>query len=149
VDCRAIGKGHSIAHPNGRQAMWSTREELEDALRQAGLGLWAPRLAAISRCAVILEPGPVEEATEAPIGASRLGGMPDLPPEVSWPWRPALTDGGVFKDHAARPWPLSFVAHVDFEELLRLKELGQRSYQEFSRIREKPCRLLIGSSLRL
>ena len=97
--------------------MWSTREELEDALRQAGLGLWAPRLAAVARRAVILEPGPVEEATEAPIGASRLGGMPDLPPEVSWPWRPALTDGGVFKDHAARPWPLSFVAQIDFSEI--------------------------------
>ena len=34
----------SVAH--GTQPMWSTREELEAALRQAGLGEWAPRLAA-------------------------------------------------------------------------------------------------------
>lgn len=97
--------------------MWSTREELEAALRQSGLGEWAPRLAAAARHAIILEPGPVKGA-DAPIGASRLGGMPDLPAEVPWPWRPALSDRTVFKDHAARPWPLSFVAQIDFAEIL-------------------------------
>src|SRR4029453_8132521 len=98
--------------------MWSTRDELEAALRQAGLGVWAPRPAAPAQHAVILELGPVEERGEVPIGASRLGGMPDLPPDMSWPWRPPLAEGsGVFKDHAARPWPLSFVAHIDFAEI--------------------------------
>lgn len=98
--------------------MWSTHEELEAALRQAGLGDGARRVAAAARYAIILEPGPVEEGGDAPIGASRLGGMPDLPPGMSWPRRPAVTDGpGVFSDHAARPWPLSFVAQVDFAEI--------------------------------
>ena len=106
------------ASPHERQPMWSTREELEAVLAQAGLGEWSPRLAAAARHAIILEPGPVEEGADAPIGASRLGGMPDLLSEVPWPWRPAFSDRTVFKDHAARPWPLSFVAQIDFAEIL-------------------------------
>jgi len=101
-----------------RQPMWPTRKELEAVLAQAGLGEWSPRLAAAARHAMILEPGPVEEGADAPIGASRLGGTPDLPAEVPWPWRPALPDGTVFKEHLARPWPLSFVAQIDFADIL-------------------------------
>jgi hypothetical protein len=48
---------------------------------------------------MILEPGPVEEGANAPLGASRLGGTPDFPAEVPWPWRPALPNRTVFKDH--------------------------------------------------
>jgi uncharacterized protein YwqG len=98
--------------------MWTTRKELEAVLAQAGLGEWSPRLAAAARHAMILEPGPVKEGADAPIGASRLGGTPDLPAGIPWPWRPALPDRTVFKDHAARPWPLSFVAQIDFAEIL-------------------------------
>src|SRR5215472_19190235 len=97
--------------------MWSTRRELETALAQAGLGEWSLRLAAAARHAIILEPGPLEEGAEAPIGASRLGGMPDLPADVPWPWRPALSGIEVFRDHAERPWPLTFVAQIDFAEI--------------------------------
>jgi len=98
--------------------MWTTRKELEAVLARTGLGEWSPRLAAAARHAMILEPGPVEEGADAPIGASRLGGTPDLPAEVPWPWRPALPDRTVFKDHLGRPWPLSFVAQIDFAEIL-------------------------------
>src|SRR5215831_9479305 len=110
--------------------MWSTREELETVLARAGLGEWSPRLAAAARHAIILEPGPVEEGADAPIGASRLGGMPDLPPEIAWPWRPAFSnsfwDGlgeslrNLFRHriaHSARAWPLNFVAQIDFAEI--------------------------------
>src|SRR5215468_2732759 len=89
--------------------MWSTRKELETALAQAGLGEWSPRLAAAARHAMVLEPGPFEEGADAPIGASRLGGMPDLPADVPWPWRPALPVA-YFKEHGERPWPVSFIA---------------------------------------
>ena len=119
------------ASPHERQPMWSTREEMEAVLAQAGLGEWSPRLAAAARHAIILEPGHVEEGADAPIGTSRLGGMPDLPPEVPWPWRPALPSGGwkelpqnlqkllhLERAHEARSWPLSFIAQIDFAEIL-------------------------------
>jgi len=86
--------------------MWTTSKELEAALVQAGLGEWSPRLAAAARHAMIHEPGPVEEGADAPIGASRLGGKPDLPAEVPWPWRPALSDRTAFKDHFSAPMAL-------------------------------------------
>jgi uncharacterized protein YwqG len=98
--------------------MWTTRKELEAVLTQVGLGEWSPRLAAAARHAMILEPGPVEEGADAPMGASRLGGTPDFPAEAHWPWRPALPNRTVFKDHLARPWPLRFVAQIDFAEIL-------------------------------
>ena len=91
-------------------------QRVGNCVAQAGLGEWPPRLAVAARHAIILEPGPVEEAADAPIGASRLGGMPDLPSEVPWPRRPAR-NRTVFKDHAARPWPLSFVAQINFAEI--------------------------------
>src|SRR5215467_8699605 len=105
--------------PHERPPMWSTRKELEAALAQAGLGEWSPRLAAAARQTMILTPGPVEEGADAPIGASRLGGMPDLPPEAPWPWRPAISGwtDDYTKPHAERPWPLSFVAQIDFAEI--------------------------------
>ena len=67
--------------------MWS-RPELEGALREAGLGEWAPELARLARHCIILVPGPIAEAADAPLGASRLGGEPDIPPSVDWPLRP-------------------------------------------------------------
>src|SRR5262244_430951 len=113
-----LGDGFSLIDISlVRQRMWTTRKELEATLAQAGLGEWSPRLAATARHAMILEPGPVEEGA-APIGVSRLGGTPDLPSEVPWPWRSADPDRTVFKDHLARPWPMSFVAQIDFAEIL-------------------------------
>src|SRR5206468_4116624 len=110
-----------VANGSWRQAMWSTREELEAALKQAGLGDWASRLAAAARHAMILVPDLVDEGGQAPISASRLGGMPDLPSDVPWPWRPAVSSHGrpvaVFEAHGAHPWPLSFVAQIDFAEI--------------------------------
>jgi uncharacterized protein YwqG len=69
--------------------MWS-RSELEGALREAGLGEWAARLAQLAKHCIILNPGSIEEAANAPLGASRLGGEPDLPLDLDWPLRPAF-----------------------------------------------------------
>jgi uncharacterized protein YwqG len=62
------------------------------------------------------ETGPFEEGADAPIGTSRLGGMPDLPADVPWPWRPALPVA-YFKEHGECPSPLSFIAQIDFAEI--------------------------------
>src|SRR5262249_49548306 len=70
--------------------MWSKTSELEDALRVAGLGEWAPRLAGLARHCIIMVPCPIEGAASAPVGACRLGGEPDMAPEVDWPVRPPL-----------------------------------------------------------
>jgi uncharacterized protein YwqG len=67
---------------------WSNRAELEAALRAAGLAEWAPRLADLARRCVLLVPGSIAE--DAPIGACRLGGQPDMPADVEWPLRPPL-----------------------------------------------------------
>jgi hypothetical protein len=72
--------------------MWSNTSELEGALRQAGLGEWAPRLAQLARHCIILVPGPLDEGASAPSGGCRLGGEPDMPPDVDWPLRPAFVD---------------------------------------------------------
>jgi uncharacterized protein YwqG len=70
--------------------IWSNKAELEATLRAVGLGDWAPRLAELARHCIIFVPGPIAEGDAAPIGASRLGGQPDLPPDVDWPIRPPL-----------------------------------------------------------
>jgi len=68
---------------------WSSRSELEAALRHVGLGEWAPRLAELARHCILLVPGSIDEGA-APIGASRLGGQPDMPPDLNWPLRPPV-----------------------------------------------------------
>ena len=70
--------------------MWSNTSDLEGVLRDAGLGEWGPRLAQLARRCVILVPGPIEQGPNAPLGACRLGGEPDMPPDVDWPARPPL-----------------------------------------------------------
>ncbi|MDN5000498.1 YwqG family protein [Bradyrhizobium sp. GCM10027634] len=120
--------------------VWANEAELEAALRHAGLNEWAPRLAQMARRCIVLVPGPIEEG--APTGASRLGGQPDMPPDVDWPFRPAFTpkreagsmpgriisgrrhraarlehSGQVESEIRNREWPLSFVAQIDFAEL--------------------------------
>ena len=83
--------------------MWSNKSELESELRKAGLGEWATKLADAARQCVILLPGPTEQGTAAPVGASRLGGEPDLPPDVDWPTRPPMRrEGGDRQSMPAR-----------------------------------------------
>ena len=74
--------------------MWSNASDLQSALRETGLGHWAPRLARLARRCIILVPGPIEEGANAPLGACRLGGEPDMPPEADWPVRPPLKERG-------------------------------------------------------
>jgi uncharacterized protein YwqG len=137
--------------------MIASKPELESALQEAGLGQWARRLIDVARPCIILVPGSIEESANAPLGQSRLGGAPDLPPDVAWPirsplkaaadlragqmpasvllgpyhwlhrlartqrWKKAsrtwdaLWQAEVYVRN--RPWPLSFVAQLDFAEL--------------------------------
>lgn len=83
--------------------MWSNKAALRDALQVAGLGEWAGRLADLARPCIILAPGPIEDGANAPLGASRVGGDPDLPPGFDWPTRPPLSPAR--NDFLAGPVP--------------------------------------------
>lgn len=75
--------------------MWSSTSDLEGVLRAAGLGAWGLRLAQSAKRCIILAPGPIEHGANAPLGACRLGGEPDMPPGVDWPTRPPfIADAG-------------------------------------------------------
>lgn len=75
--------------------------DLVGALGTAGLGRIAPRLAALAQPAIRLTALPTSEETLAG-GVSRLGGVPDLPVGVAWPyWKGA---------------PLAFLTQIRLED---------------------------------
>lgn len=96
ITAERLSTAQGLSRWNGR--IWSNKSELEAVLREAGLGEWAPRLASLARHCIILAPGPLEEGEVAPIGASRLGGEPDMPPDVDWPVRPPMQPEGDLAD---------------------------------------------------
>ncbi len=62
------------------------RSEIRSALIEAGLADLADSLIALARPAIRATTKPVRWHFEhPPVGASRLGGKPDLPPEAEWP----------------------------------------------------------------
>src|SRR5260370_27956936 len=77
---------------------------LQDAIEESGLGAAKDLiLASAAPCFRILADG---DATSAPPGGTRLGGVPDLPPGVAWP-----------RDEAGRLG--NFFAQLDFADLAR------------------------------
>jgi uncharacterized protein YwqG len=111
--------------------MWSNKAELETALQAAGLGEWAPRLAELAMHCIIFVPGAIVEGDAAPIGASRLGGQPDLPPDVDWPIRPPLEPEFTAAEYAAPDLPDRIV----FGPLHWLHRLFRT--QEWKRVHER------------
>ena len=88
------------------------REKLEAELEEAGL---LPYYTAFKSCvknAIRLHQEPVSE-DRIPVGASKIGGRPDLPAGIAW-----------FR-HAKTGLPLSFVCQLNFAEL-RLWDLDRR-----------------------
>jgi hypothetical protein len=76
-----------------------SRSELVERLQDAGLsGETIRAIAAEARPALVLDTTPAEEAA-IPLGATKLGGLPDLPRDTPWPVRPAY---GNAEDLAAR-----------------------------------------------
>jgi uncharacterized protein YwqG len=90
-------------------------------LEKAGLADKAGVLIADARPAVRFEPDP---AAGAPVGASKLGGAPDLPPDFVWPTarkvlQPAVR-GGLFRKARAEVTgdrALSFLIQIDLAQL--------------------------------
>lgn len=70
--------------------MFTNRDELEESLRDAGIdSKEAIILAQQARPAVLLKPQNVKDEDSVPPGVTKIGGRPDLPEGVDWPWRPA------------------------------------------------------------
>lgn len=63
------------------------KADVEAAFRAAGLSRLLKDIDYITKPAIRLSAAPVDEATLA-VGVSKLGGVPDLPPALSWPdWK--------------------------------------------------------------
>ena len=54
------------------------------ALNAAGLTRLVKDIDRLTRPSIRLRTTPIDEAT-LPVGASKLGGLPDLPPGMTWP----------------------------------------------------------------
>ncbi len=70
-------------------ALPASRDELSDRLTEAGMSsAGVAAIVKVARDAIVLETKAAGETTPAP-GASRVGGLPDLPKGAAWPVRPA------------------------------------------------------------
>jgi Domain of unknown function (DUF1963) len=79
---------------------------------------------------------PIEGSKQPGLGATRLGGTPDLPAEKPWPVRPRPVDadaiaargghrhGGHIGRHLASARPFEFIAQVDLAEAARLGDIA-------------------------
>lgn len=69
---------------------------------------------------VRLIPDTPEEEDRTPIGASKIGGLPDLPANTRWPTRPAYAypkDGHSRAPEASAPAPLSLLAQINLADV--------------------------------
>jgi len=87
---------------------------LEAAFRAAGLSRLLKDIDYIAKSAILLSATPVDEATLA-TGASKLGGLPDLPPALSWPDWKGLPQSFIGQIRLAdvRPYDINHVLPAD------------------------------------
>ncbi len=85
-----------------------TREEVTTTLRQIGLASAAERIADLCRSCIRFHARPVDDR-EIAIGASKLGGLPDLPWTLQWP-------------EAGGGYPLKFLCQVNLGDLKAFPE---------------------------
>ncbi len=87
---------------------------LEAAFRAAGLSRLLKDIDYIAKSAIRLSAAPVDEATLA-TGASKLGGLPDLPPALSWPDWKGLPQSFIGQIRLAdvRPYDINHVLPAD------------------------------------
>lgn len=73
--------------------LFKTAAEIDGSLRAAGVrAADAMALAARSKPYIWLETAEVDDEAEIALGATKIGGTPDLPATMPWPWRPPYPD---------------------------------------------------------
>lgn len=98
-----------------------TKEELSALIREVGLGHIEEVLMQAARPSLRLHLHPADEAT-IPVGGTKFGGAPDLPPGFEWPiWqgypesdRPRYRPGEFFKQNG----PQEFLVQLRLEDLV-------------------------------
>jgi uncharacterized protein YwqG len=75
------------------QRVFKTAAEIDSSLRAAGVrAAVATVLAARAKPYIWLQTTPVDDEAEIALGATKIGGAPDLPATMPWPWRPPYPD---------------------------------------------------------
>jgi uncharacterized protein YwqG len=73
--------------------LFKTTAEIDGSLRAAGVPVAdAAALAANSKPYIWLETTAVDDEAAIALGATKIGGTPDLPSGMPWPWRPPYPD---------------------------------------------------------
>lgn len=65
--------------------MFNSYEHLREQIRTHGLSAIEERIVQVAKPAIRIEPTPAND-DDLPIGASKFGGNPDLPPGFQWPY---------------------------------------------------------------
>ncbi|KRR18117.1 hypothetical protein CQ14_36210 [Bradyrhizobium lablabi] len=75
------------------RTLFKTAAEIDGSLRAAGVrAADAMALAARSKPYIWLETAEVDDEAEIALGTTKVGGTPDLPATMPWPWRPPYPD---------------------------------------------------------
>ncbi|MCA0457100.1 MAG: DUF1963 domain-containing protein [Chloroflexi bacterium] len=61
--------------------------EIADFLRSGGLGDYVEKILPFAKSCIRLHASLAENPADLPLGSSRIGGLPDLPPNMKWPMR--------------------------------------------------------------
>ena len=102
-------------------------DRFQRLMAEAGLSEYADAVLASAMDSIRVFTRPVSDESELAIGASRIGGMPDLPPDVEWP---------VYTDDRAQHLELEEMAREEAEMGYPTKGMAGTERSEFMKKRD-------------
>lgn len=94
--------------------MFRDLDELKAAIKQHKLESLEDKIVALAHPTIYIKNTPAEDETIIPIGASKMGGNPDLPPDFDWPY---------FGER-----PMTFIAQFKLSEIASLLPTARASF---------------------